>query len=292
MKTTLFDIHAHCVQDAECPVPGWRRIPVPDELLAIYDRLGVERGCLLPLGESESVNLQSNEEVLRIAAGHPDRFVPFCSVDARNYTSPTAPLRGILAYYRDHGARGLGVICSKIPLNDPMMLNLLSGAEQAGLPVIMAFAPAADRLHGVVDRPGLPGLEETLVRFPRLTVIGCSPAFWCELEPYDGRDARFVNPSGRVKPGGRLPALLRKHPNLLCDLSGVCGANAIMRDRAFGLSFLSEFQDRLLFGLDASSGETPPPLADHLRGLLADGSLASGIFEKIARGNAERMLEV
>ena len=289
------DIHAHCVRDPECPVPGWRRIPTPDQLLAIYDRLGIARGAILPLGEAESVNLQSNEEVLHIAAQHPDRFVPFCSVDARNYMSARgmAPLGEVLKYYASRGARGLGVVCSKLRLNDPLMVNLLAGAESAGLPVTLAFAPAENRLHGVLDRIGLPGLEETLVRFPRLKVIGHSPAFWCEIEPFRGEDPRFANVAGPVRPGGRIPELLRRYANLYCDLSAGCGANAIMRDRDFGIRFLNEFQDRLFFGLDASAPpDEPPPLAAYLRELKSAGAIPASAFEKIACGNARRILGI
>ena len=55
---------------------------------------------------------------------------------------------------------------------------------------------------------------------------------------------------GPVKEGGRLVCLMRNYKNLYADLSANSGGCAIMRDEKFGLQFLEEFQDRLMFGTD------------------------------------------
>mgnify|MGYP000346850352 CR=1 FL=1 len=55
---------------------------------------------------------------------------------------------------------------------------------------------------------------------------------------------------GPVREGGRLVCLMRNYKNLYADLSANSGGCAIMRDEKFGLQFLEEFQDRLMFGTD------------------------------------------
>ena len=69
-----------------------------------------------------------------------------------------------------------------------------------------------------------------------------------------------------------------------------------MRDRAYAAKFLTEFQDRLMFGMDICSPEgerkNPRKLSAFLRDLLANGEIAEEVFNKVARGNAERILGV
>ena len=54
-------------------------------------------------------------------------------------------------------------------------------------------------------------------------------------------------PSGPLKEEGVMPKLMRRYPNLYGDLSDIY---AIARDPDYGPQFLTEFQDRLLFGTD------------------------------------------
>ena len=89
---------------------------------------------------------------------------------------------------------------------------------------------------------------------------------------------------------------MRKYPNLYGDLSAGSGANALMRDRKYAARFLSEFQDRLMFGMDICSPEgerkSHNPLGAFLRDMLAKGEVEESVFNKVVRGNAERILGV
>ncbi len=89
----FIDVHGHAYRD---PYPGPDGKPVfcrPEQLLARYDELGVEKGALLPIVNPEVYLPQSNEEILTIAREHPDRFIPYCNIDPRAVTnSSDAPL--------------------------------------------------------------------------------------------------------------------------------------------------------------------------------------------------------
>ncbi len=86
---------------------------------------------------------------------------------------------------------------------------------------------------------------------------------------------------------------MRKYPNLYGDLSANSGYNAISRDRAYGVKFLTEFQDRLMFGMDICAPNAfVSPLPGYLKELRASGEISQTVFEKIAFGNAKRILGI
>ena len=157
------------------------------------------------------------------------------------------------------------------------------------------MAPFTGNNYGIVDLPGMPGLEQCLQRFPNLKFFGHSQVFWCEIGQYRGQHVRFGYPTGPVDEG-RIPQLMRKYPNLYGDLSAGSGCNALMRDRAYAAKFLTEFQDRLMFGMDICSPEgerkSHNKLGGFLRDMLAKGDITDAVFNKVVRGNAERILGV
>ncbi|MDD2558438.1 MAG: hypothetical protein PHH87_09120 [Desulfuromonas sp.] len=56
--------------------------------------------------------------------------------------------------------------------------------------------------------------------------------------------------------------------------------------------FLNEFQDRLFFGTDICAPDTPTPLVDYLLELRSKGEISEQVFQKVARENALRVLEL
>ena len=298
----FIDIHGHCVQEHCVPysggyLDGRNRVSTPEEVLEFYEDIGVEKGVILPLCNAENcAQSQSNEEVLNIARMHPGRFIPFCNIDPRNYRNDfTSPFADGMRWYRDKGCKGLGEMCCNLSILDGRVQALFKAAEEVGFPITFHLAPFSGNNYGLVDLPGLPGLEICLQRFPNLKFFGHSQAFWCEIGKYTGQQARFDLPQGPVEEG-RVPELMRKYPNLHGDLSAGSGSNALMRDRAYAVKFIEEFQDRLLFGLDICSPEGErrfhrgPDL--FLKDLLAKGEISETVFHKVARGNAERILGV
>lgn len=289
----FIDIHAHVVEEETCPTNGVQTFMTPDQLLKRYDELGVDKGCLLPLGSPETcVCVQSNEEILRIARRNPDRFIPFCNVDARsNGNHWKTDLKSILQYYKDKGCKGLGEVFPNLQILDPRVQNLLRSAEEVQLPVIFHISPMAEFTYGLVDYAGLPGLEECLKRYPKLKFFGHSAPFWCEISKYSGTDVRCSYPSGKVEEG-KLQELFRKYDNLYGDLSAGSGANALKRDPEYAVKFLTEFQDRLCFGLDLCRPLTPAPLPSFLQELRDSGKITEEIFRKIAFENAIKLFEL
>jgi hypothetical protein len=85
---------------------------------------------------------------------------------------------------------------------------------------------------------------------------------------------------------------MRKYGNLYGDLSAGSGCNALTRDRAYGIKFLNEFQDRLFFGTDICTPTTPTPLVDYLLELRSNGEISETVFQKVARENAIRVLQL
>jgi predicted TIM-barrel fold metal-dependent hydrolase len=304
MKFTEFiDLHAHCaiehcVKYAAGPLKGCNQTSTPKELLEFYDFHGVEKGFLLPQVNVENVIMtQSNEEVLYIARQYPDRFLAFCNIDPRNLSnSASSPFVEVLKQYKDMGCKGIGEICASLRFSDYRVQALFAAAEETRMPVLFHTTPFADVGHGLVDAVcGFPELEQSLKRFPGLKFIGHSRGFWGEISRCDYIDDRFNLPKSPVIEG-RLVELFRKYENLYGDLSGEGGLNMIERDRKYAAKFLTEFQDRLMFGLNIRSPEAERARRSKLPAVLAEmcdnGEITRGVFLKIARENALKVLGV
>lgn len=297
----FIDIHAHAYWK---PVPFVTSFATPEQLLEVYDRLGIERGVLLPVVNPEIYLPQSNEDILDMAEKYPDRFIPFCNIDPRALTnSPDAPLDELLQYYKDKGCRGVGEIMPNLEVMDPRVQNLFRCAEKVGLPVVYDGSDQKTNDFGLYDDPGLPQLEHTLQRFPNLIILGHGPVFWSEIARLetpgerafifksDGSQVGFLN-TNPVKEEGVVPKLFRRYKNLYGDLSDGTCYNAITRDPAYGAAFLEEFSDRLLFGTDYCSCGMEIPLTDTLINWRDSGMLSDATFGKISRGNAIRLLNL
>jgi predicted TIM-barrel fold metal-dependent hydrolase len=290
----FIDIHVHTRRHKGFPRLGDQQTYAsPQELIDAYDRTGIERGVILPGVTPEcSIQPQSNEEVLEIVEQYSGRFIPFCNVDPRALSnSPSAPLERMLCYYRERGCKGIGEVTANLPITDPMVQNLFRSAEIAGLPLTFHLAPRIGNIYGLMDEAGLPGLEESLKRFPKLLFFAHSQTFWAEMGANPTLQERLNYPKGPVQEG-RVPQLMRQYPNLYGDLSAHSGANALIRDRAYARKFLEEFQDRLFFGTDICQPTMPTlrTLADFLLDLRQSGELSEAIFQKVARENAIRVL--
>ena len=112
-------------------------------------------------------------------------------------------------------------------------------------------------------------------------------------EPVYDRLARFKAQGaigdGPVTPGGRVPELFEKYPNLYGDLSANSGSRAIMRDPEFGLAFLEKYADRLFFATDMVNADMVFPLGAWLDEPVPEGKLSREAYEKICWGNAQRV---
>ena len=293
-ETKFIDIHAHCTEFEMPPVyvPGAKPLCTPDDLIGHYDRLGVEKGVIQALCNPENfIGGMSTEQILRVCAQAPDRFIPTVGADPRGLgNNAFGDFEYVFKYYRDKGCKVCGEVCANLHFLDPIMQNYFKGCEAAGLPLTFHVAADQDFLYGLIDERGLPELEICLQRFPKLRFFGHSQTFWCEIGTYRTWDERTGYPRGPVEEG-RLAQLMRKYPNLYGDLSAGSGNNALARDLDYAGRFLTEFQDRLMFGLDICAPRGPTsPLGDTLKELLRTGRITTAVYRKVARENQIREL--
>ena len=292
-RNMFIDIHAHAYLFDSPPQDGLITFCKAEEVLRRYDELGIEKGVLLPLIGPETYLPQSNQEILEICRRWPDRFVPFFNIDPRGIDNAVdTDFSAWIDWFKARGCRGVGEFMPNMYFRDPRVLNLLRQFEKAGLPVIFDDTVYVGRRYGLVDEPGLPQLEMILRSMPKLILLGHGPAFWSEMGVLETVADRGGYPRYPIRAEGAVPKLFRRYPNLWGDLSAGSGYNALTRDRAYGIKFLNEFQDRLCFGTDICYAEQELPLAGFLLELKAEGALSEETFEKIARGNARRLLNI
>ncbi len=284
------DIHVH---STVCTWPGG--YANAEELIGIYDNIGVEKGVILPeICVEGGFHISTNYDAKCIVDQHPDRFEWFCNIDPRQGSNTVhTDFTRYIQFCQSMGAKGVGEICSNVYFDDPLMLNLFKHCEANDMPVIFHIGNLGGD-YGLVDEIGLPRMEKVLQMFPKLRLLGHSQKFWAEISGDLTPEQRDGYPTGKVVPGGRLVELLRKYPNLCGDLSAGSGYNAVTRDPEFGYAFLEEFQDRMFYGTDICSPKNADSPSLKLAAFLDEGVLSGKLsydaYYKISRGNAEKLL--
>ena len=285
----LIDVHGHIGRIAT----DRREYVDVTNLIAKMDAWGIDRTCLLPLSEHpEGAYLECNtEDIITACARYPERLIPFCLIDPRYGNHPEMDFSHLLEEYKARGCKGLGEFLPKLDFDDPRCLNLYRQAGRFGLPVLfdMMDGPYS---YGLCDDYGLPKLAHALQVCPGTVFIGHGPTFWAEISA-DVPAPRGGYPTGPVKPGGAVPRLMRQYSNLWADTSAGSGNNALTRDPAFGLEFLDEFQDKMMFGTDSclrSDVTGMCPNVAYIRNLREDKKLSGAALEKIEWRNCVRLL--
>ncbi len=308
----IIDIHTH-VGDLR-PPGDTGKLPVTWEgLLERLDAEGIDKAVVLPVSVSpESTKgpglLEPGLDMasqLRAAARYRDRVIPFGNLDPRMGclgnlepeqvdNPPETDFSWMLERLKELGCVGIGEVTANLAVDDPRVVNLFRQCGQARMPVLFHCTGPGRGVYGLYDEVGLPRLERLLRQVPDTTVIGHSPGFWAEVSGEITPANKFVYPTGPIRKEGALQRLLRSYPNLYADISANSGYNAISRDREYGIRFLNEFQDRVLYGTDVCFGgqEGRMPHLGYLRQLLEAGELGEEAFDKIAGGNALRILSL
>lgn len=279
------DIHLHLAIENRVLM---KNINISDagEMIPHLNQLGIDKGILLSSGEKDG----GNEEVKAISKMYPNVYSWMCNVD---YTNEETVFERI-AKYKSEGAIGVGELTINQPIDCSFLQAVFASAEKLKLPVLFHMSPEENYNYGIVDRPGMPLLEDVLKEYPDLQVIGHSQPFWHEItgDADPSREKRNSWGSGPVKKGGRLPELLGKYPNLYGDLSANSGGSAVMRDEEFGLEFIEKFQDKLMFGSDMCNAEMEFPLGKWMDRKLEEGKISKEAYEKICHGNAEKLFGI
>ena len=280
------DLHMHL---SRLPMPRTEQMWVSDpaEMLPHMAELGIEKAVLMSVGERVNVGVVNNEDACAVAQADPVHFAWMCNLDP--VEPETIPER--LAEYKAQGAVGIGELAINRRLDDPLLETIFAAAGMLGLPVTFHMSPEVGYSYGVVDDPRLPLLEHALQKFPETKFLGHSQTFWIEMsgDAPTEKEARNQWGKGPVVPGGRVPELFAEYPNLYGDLSANSAGQAIMRDPAFGLQFLETYADRLFFATDMVNAGMVFPLGAWLDEQAANGALSAQTYEKICRGNAQRV---
>ena len=264
-----------------------------DILVSTMDRLGIEKAVVLPIENPEEVHYYSTTEyVLSECAKHPGRLIPFCSVDPRRGVpenfAPSPDLafnpRVIIEEYVNRGCKGFGECLQGLPIDDPRSSKLYDACGELGLPVVLHI------MHSFInyDKVGLPGLERLLRKHKDTTFIAHANGWWSEISAEVDPTIAYGYPTGKVKPGGRVGELLEKYENLYADISAQSGYNALTRDPEFGVNFLEEHYEKLLFGTDYSYDGQELPIVDYIKTV----EISRRAFRAITRENAEKLLNI
>ncbi len=285
------DIHLHA---------AWKSVPksenfflsTGEEMLPHLEELHIEKAIVLSAGETEGMlaSVSGNQSCRELVKKYPESYAWMCNLDENCEETVEQRLRE----YQKQGAVGIGefMICKKI--SDSFIQTVFRAAEKLELPILFHMSPQVGYQYGIVDEPGLPMLEEALKTYPALKFVGHSQPFWHEIsgDAKPDIESRMEWGKGLVKKGGRLVHLMRNYTNLYADLSANSGGCAIMRDEKFGLCFLEEFQDRLMFGTDMVNTEMKFPLGEWLDRQCEEGKLSVQAYRKICFENAKKIFHI
>ncbi|MGI5819543.1 MAG: amidohydrolase family protein [Armatimonadota bacterium] len=293
----VIDIHVHTRHMPGPNRPGTdQTYATPEQLIEMYDEVGIDKAVILPGTNPEcSHHIQSVQDVLEICEMYPDRFIPFCNVNPRQVrNSPDADLGYLMRWFRDAGCRGIGEVTANMPFDHPMVENLFHHAQEVGLPVTFHVATQEGGTYGLVDDLNLPRFEAAVKKFPDLIFLCHSQAFWSEISGDVTEENRGGYPTGPVTEGGKAAELILENENVYGDLSAGSGFNAVSRDPEFGYWFLTEAQDKLLFGTDVCAPKNRNDVLINLKNFLdaavEDGDISREVYDKVTGGNAVRLL--
>ena len=279
------DLHLH-LTPFRIPKLGKMHLTSGADMISHLEELGISRGVLMS-GAEKGLPFGTNKANEKICRQFPDRYAWMCAVDPKG----KEPVYDRLARFKAQGAIGVGELTTNRPLNDPFLQELFAAAEKLQMPVTIHMSPEVGYSYGVVDEPGLPLLEQVLRDYPNLKILGHSQTFWIEMSGDAPREKEARNQwgDGPVVPGGRVPELFTKYPNLYGDLSANSGSRAIMRDEEFGLNFLETYADRLFFATDMVNKDMVFPLGAWLDEMAQSGRLSREAYNKICFENAQRI---
>ena len=101
------DIHVHASESGWPAFEGDIAFATPEELIAMYDELGIEMGVLLPELPDSAFVTSSNYEIWRVTQKYPDRFTWFCNFEPWQVkNSPDLDFVPALQWCKDKGAKG------------------------------------------------------------------------------------------------------------------------------------------------------------------------------------------
>ena len=178
-------------------------------------------------------------------------------------------------------------------IDDKRMLTMLDQCAKKKFPVTIHFGKLGTGC-GVADDIGLVRLERVMEEFPDLCIFAHAQSFWSEMGGDVCEETRHGYPTGPIKEEGRIAKLLRKFPNLICDISAGSGYNALTRDLEYSYKFIDEFYEQIVFATDVSSPDLSnfEGLCEFLDNGYISGNISTKAYRAICRDNAKRILNM
>ncbi len=277
----VFDVHVH-VQPWEQMKPGVRALMAggrrdlpaiqealsdPARLLALMDREGVEKAALINYVAPEVMGFtaEANDWIARYVRGHEDRLYAVGSVHPRHTRDAAGDTRRL---FESLGIRLLKLhpphqlVAANAYLSDePGLADIYRVAEELGRPVTIhtgtsIFPGARNRFADPMP------VDDVAVDFPKLRILLAHAG-----RPLYMETAMF---------------LVRRHPNVHLDLSGIPPKKLLEY-----LPRLEDVSDRCLWGTDY-----PSPGVASMRKNVDDFlalPLSGAAKERILWGNADRV---
>lgn len=292
----IIDMHAH-VGDFRISSTEQIEPMTWESLIARLDNEGIDKAVFLPvynaspegapLGIYGGDRMSVRDQVID-AERFRERIIPFANMDPRwGENGPSTDFSDILHWFQEHGCKGVGEVTANLPFDDPRVINMFKQVGARGMLVTIestGFIPGA---FGLQDDPGSPRLERLLRAAPETVIIGHGPGFWAEIGPVVSPQQKNDYPKGPISKDGSLARLLRQYSNLYADISACSGFNALTRDPDYGVRFINEFQDKLLFGTDLISTNPRARMQQRshierlIEGLVTEGRIYEEVFDKI-----------
>ena len=301
----FIDIHTHITYQKfpEFAAGIMNKVPFDEDvLLKRMDMEGIDKSVVLPLINPEVIDrygCAGNQEIIEVCRRHPDRLIPFCSVDPRNMLvwgekGTPGSMYTLLKVYKELGCKGIGEVCGSIPIDDDRYGVIYDAAGDLEMPLLFHIQRPGGHSYGATDEFHLTGFEKMLAKYPKTVFIGHSMAFWSEISGDVVEADREKYLKGVYEKKGRLWELFEKYPNLHGDISAGSGAFALSCDPDHGAEFMNKFQDQLYFGTDrfSSLDEPIPPQKPLMDKWLAEGRISQTVYEKISHINAEKLLNL
>ena len=232
----------------------------PDNFTRFLEVEGVDKGVLLSEYSPQVTGVVPNEFTAEFAGGS-DRLIPFASIDINSSTDT-----GVQAEYalRDLGCKGLKLLPSYgyyFP-NDPRMYAAYEVAQSYSVTVMFHTGTSLFPKTRVRFADPLL-LDDVAVDFPKLKIVMCHGGrpFWYQESEW----------------------MLRRHPNLFIDISGI---PPFQLPRNFPK--LEKLYDRFIFGSDWPNVVSIKSQADQVRRLPYKPEIVESILWK----NATRILNI
>ncbi len=275
MNKHVWDCHTHVgsYRGFESISPKWREVSLKI-LINYLDERGVEKAVLL------QDRARPARQILEICCMFRDRLIPFCKVDPRNHSWLES-----LKRYVEEGVKGVGEYTVKLPVDHVLNRRVYEVCGRLEIPILIHLAWHPDNEYGLLDKPGLKGLESVVSEHSNTIFIMHAQGWWREVSAVVNPDVAY--PKGPVGEPGRAVEILEDYPNVYGDLSAYSGYNALARDAGFAKWFLERFSNRLLYGSDLLDFFRPE--RSLLRLLLSLG-ISDSSLSRILHGNLARLI--